>query len=133
MPSRPKTRRRNLRGTQHSMIVRYDYDAQRWVHSAGIVITAREATLLEALAKGITTAEMSRATSMDRGTYYNAQTRLKHYFGIPVKTQAGQNQLLKIAMDLYGDHPLIRQRGRSSNRDAVTGNRGPGTAPSRVV
>jgi hypothetical protein len=100
------------------MIVRYDYDARRWVHSAGIVISAREAVLLEALARGLTTAEMSRATGMERGTYYNAQTRLKYYFGIPVKTQEGQNQLLKIATDLYGGHP-IAQTPRSEPRDAT--------------
>ena len=93
--------------------MRYDYDARRWVHSAGVVITAREATLLEALAKGMTTAEMSKATGMERGTYYNAQTRLKKYFGIPVKNQEGQNRLLSIAMDLYGENLPRWANGRN--------------------
>ena len=133
MPSRPKTGRRNQVGTQHSIIVRYDFDARRWVHSAGIVVTPREATLLEALAKGLTIREMQIATCMDPATYFAAQTRLKTYFGLSRKRLEGHHQLLKIAMDLYGDNTDIRGRGRSSTQAAVTGNNGPGTAPSRVL
>lgn len=102
MKARRKTDRRNLRPISHSLIVRYDYDARRWVHSAGIVVTPREATVLEALAKGHGPAEMARACGVQTGTFYAAQARLKQYFGIRAKSAKGQRELLQIAMDLYG-------------------------------
>ncbi len=102
---RKSDQRRGDRGlSQHRIIARYDFGARRWVHSAGVMLTPRESSLLEGLAKGITTREVAEACGMRPATFFNAQTRLKHYFGIPLKTQQGQHQLVKIAMDLYGGH-----------------------------
>lgn len=100
--ARRKTDRRNPQQISHSIIVRYDYDAQRWVHSAGIVVTPREATVLEALAKGHSPGSIAEALGTSTNTFWAAQARLKKYFGIEPKSSLGHRRLLKIAMDLYG-------------------------------
>lgn len=103
--SKPKSNQRRNRDSvhmQHRIIARYDFDARRWVHSSGVVLTPREATLLEGLAKGISTREVAQAAGMKAASFFNSQSKLKHYFGIPLKTEEGRHQLLKIAMDLYG-------------------------------
>jgi DNA-binding CsgD family transcriptional regulator len=101
---RRKTDRRTPRPIAHSIIIRYDFDRERWVHSAGIVITPREAVLLEALANGHGPSSMAHGAGASVGTFYAAQARLKQYLGIPIKSAKGDLQLRKIAMDLYGAH-----------------------------
>ncbi len=122
MTRRHKTDRRNPGRIAHSILIRYDYDAGRWIHSAGIVITPREATLLEALARGHGPASMAQGTASPNNSFYAAQARLKQYLGIPVRSAQGQRQLLKIAMDLYGTSkqpaailpwPSVSRRGAS--------------------
>lgn len=94
-----KTDRRHPRPIGHSIIIRYDYNSGRWIHSAGIVITPREATVLEAMANGHGPRNMAIGAGASVATFYAVQARLKQYLGITVR---GSNQLLKIAMDLYG-------------------------------
>lgn len=100
--SRRKTDRRNPRPIAHSIIIRYDFDRGRWIHSAGILITPREVTVLEALARGHGPANMARGAGTSPATFYDAQCRLKQYLGIPKRSAMGQRELLRIAMDLYG-------------------------------
>ena len=97
----PKTTRRNPTSICHSVIVRYDFDRRKWIHSAGILVTPREATVLEALANGHGPAEMAKACGVTTDTFYAAQARLKKYFGITARDAKGHRELLKIAMDLY--------------------------------
>lgn len=99
---RRKTDRRNPRPIAHSIIIRYDYDRGRWIHSAGILVTPREVTVLEALARGHGPANMAQGAGTSPATFYHAQCRLKQYFGIERNSAKGHRELLKIAMDLYG-------------------------------
>ncbi len=118
MTRRRKTDRRHPRPIAHSMLIRYDYDAGRWIHSAGIIITPREATVLEALANGHGPANMAAGAGTSPATFYAAQARLKQYLGIPVRSAKGQQQLLKIAMDLYGHNAPILASPSASRRGA---------------
>jgi hypothetical protein len=97
-----KTNRRSPRVHVHSLVVRYDFDRGMWVHSAGIVITPREIAVLEALANGHNPMNMAAGASMSVATFYACQTRLKQCFGITARSAAGQRELIKIAMDLFG-------------------------------
>ncbi len=104
---------------------RYEASLQRQRIAVGeSYLTPREYQIVAMYIDGVALADMPRLLACSRKTLHTNLHKAKD------RLQARTIYQL-IALVAVSD--ALRQRGRSSNRDAVTGNRGPGAAPSRAV
>lgn len=85
-----------------SIIVRYDFEARRWKHSAGIVLTAREAAVLAMLAYSPTDSEIAIAAACSISSVEKTIHNLKVRFRTGDPGHPGsRSKLVKIANDLF--------------------------------
>lgn len=104
MPTSPrKTTRRAFNPKFHvSIIVRYDVDRKKWIHSAGLMLSARESAVMWALAHYNDQKTMAKALCCSESSIENAMYHLKRRFNIAnPATQSARIALRAIAIDLF--------------------------------
>ena len=106
-------RQRNYAHAPVSIIVRYDMDVGQWMHSPGVVLTARETAVIAALASAEPTKVACRAACCSEKLFDNTVVILKRRFGVQHRIE-----LIAIAQQLFPTE--LRGRGRSSNRQPST-------------
>ena len=81
--------------------MRWDFQRRKWMHSAGIVLNAREASVLACLAYAPTDAEISTAVGVAISTVEMCVRNLKAKFRTNGCEMISRSKLIQIANDLF--------------------------------
>lgn len=84
-----------------AILVRYDFDNHRWMHSPGIALSPTESAVLASLQYGAKNKEIARAICLSESRVEKIIIGMKRKFNTSGCPAISRSQLMKISKDLF--------------------------------